>query len=62
MNVERSWGSAVQGYGDFRDFLEYGLIRGETLAIFTVEFEKDRKMWKEMAYFLLQAASLTINS
>ena len=63
--------TATRAYCAFKDFVEYRRSSGDSFAVFTVEFEKRyREVEKhEMklptgakAYFLLQAANLTIDN
>ena len=63
--------SATQAYCAFRDFVEYRRRCGETFSVLIVEFEKWYRDVKKhdmklptgaKAYFLLQAANLTLDN
>lgn len=63
--------TATRAYCAFKDFVEYRRSSGDTFAVFIVEFEKryreverhDMKLpTGAQAYFLLQAANLTIDN
>ena len=63
--------TATRAYCAFKDFVEYRRSSGDTFAVFIVEFEKRYKEVEKhemilptgaKAYFLLQAANLTIDN
>ena len=62
---------ATQAYCAFRDFVQYKRSSGESFAVFSIEFERRyREVEKHKmtlptgakAYFLLEAANLTVDN